>query len=101
MDAVVDAVAPAFAEWVTGTFALFGHSLGALIAYELTHRLANHHGLQPEVLFVSGRAAPHLPRRLPAMHRESDARLVELLGQAYGAAAGAVEADQDRREARL
>ncbi len=35
-----------------GPFALFGHSMGALIAYELAHRTG------PERLFVSGAVAP-------------------------------------------
>lgn len=47
--------------------ALFGHSLGALIAAALAQRLTLL-GRPPCHLFVSGAAAPHLPRRRPALH---------------------------------
>ncbi len=40
---------------------LFGHSMGASIAYEVTARLA----VRPELLVVSGHNAPHLAARRP------------------------------------
>jgi surfactin synthase thioesterase subunit len=42
-------------------YALFGHSMGALLAYELAHRARQLGGRAPCCLFVSGSAAP--PRR--------------------------------------
>lgn len=44
-------------------FALFGHSLGAVLAYEAAHRLRAGGCPQPVRLFVSGHRAPHLPMR--------------------------------------
>jgi surfactin synthase thioesterase subunit len=44
------------------TYALFGHSLGGLIAYELTFRLRKNKWPNPAHLFISGRGAPHVPR---------------------------------------
>ncbi len=41
-------------------FALFGHSMGALLCYELAHVLCEL-GKPPMHLFVSGLSAPHLP----------------------------------------
>lgn len=41
-----------------GRVALFGHSLGAVLAYELAHRLAAEPGFEPVHLFVSGSPAP-------------------------------------------
>ena len=43
-------------------FALFGHSMGALIAYELGCVLEDR-GIVPEVLIVAAKSAPHLPAR--------------------------------------
>jgi pyochelin biosynthetic protein PchC len=40
--------------------ALFGHSMGAAVAYEVAVRLEAQHGFTPTRLFVSGRQAPHL-----------------------------------------
>jgi len=41
-----------------GRYALFGHSLGALLALEVAHRLAADPGGTPSGLFVSGTHAP-------------------------------------------
>ncbi|MGW4091399.1 thioesterase domain-containing protein [Nocardia sp. NPDC004750] len=41
-------------------FAFFGHSLGALAAYEVARRLPE--GIAPRALFLGGAVAPHLPR---------------------------------------
>jgi surfactin synthase thioesterase subunit len=43
-------------------FALFGHSVGALVAYEVARSLSAS-GRPPIHLFVSSQRAPHLPRR--------------------------------------
>lgn len=42
-------------------FAFFGHSMGAVIAFELAQHLRREHGFEPVHLFVSARRAPHLP----------------------------------------
>jgi len=41
-------------------FALFGHSFGSLIAYEVSLELKREHQLSPMIFFISGRRAPHL-----------------------------------------
>jgi surfactin synthase thioesterase subunit len=42
-------------------FAFFGHSLGALVAFELAREIAARNGTQPSTLFVSGHRAPQIP----------------------------------------
>lgn len=42
-------------------FALFGHSIGALLSFELARELRRTNGIEPRHLFVSGCPAPHLP----------------------------------------
>jgi medium-chain acyl-[acyl-carrier-protein] hydrolase len=59
-------------------FAFFGHSLGALIAFELIRRLQSD-GVVPMHLFVSGYGAPHLPVKLPPMHHLPDDQFVTAL----------------------
>ena len=44
-------------------FALFGHSMGALLAFELTRALRRHDGPMPLFLFLSAHRAAHLPLR--------------------------------------
>lgn len=60
-------------------FVFLGHSLGALVAFELSRHLRSKNGPQPAALILSGRAAPQLPRRLPDLHRlPPDELLVQL-----------------------
>ncbi|TWA79524.1 surfactin synthase thioesterase subunit [Azospirillum brasilense] len=51
---------------------LFGHSLGAALAYATARALAAH-GRPPALLAVSGRRAPHLPSRRPPVDGLDDA----------------------------
>jgi surfactin synthase thioesterase subunit len=44
-------------------YALFGHSMGALICYKLAQKIRKEKLPQPEHIFFSGRNAPHLKRR--------------------------------------
>lgn len=90
MAEVLDTLAPTVATHLDGPFVLMGHSLGALVAYELAHRLSDQHGLAPELVIVSGRAAPHLPRRLPQIHEESDPDLLRHVATMYGGIPDAV-----------
>jgi medium-chain acyl-[acyl-carrier-protein] hydrolase len=50
-------------------FAVFGHDLGALIAFELARALRRMSLPQPARLFLSGHRAPNLPRRFAEIHR--------------------------------
>lgn len=53
-------------------FVFFGHSLGALIAFGLARSLRRGSLPQPERLFLSARAAPHLPDPNPPLHALPD-----------------------------
>jgi medium-chain acyl-[acyl-carrier-protein] hydrolase len=46
-------------------FALFGHSMGAVIAFELARSVRLRYDREPEWLFVSGRRAPQIPHNDP------------------------------------
>lgn len=48
-------------------YALFGHSMGAIVAFELARRLRDLGLPPPAHLYASGARAPHLPRA-PALH---------------------------------
>lgn len=49
--------------------AIFGHSLGALVGFELARQLRRQKMPGPVCLFVSGHRAPHLPSRTPPVHQ--------------------------------
>lgn len=59
-DAVTDIIRTIQPMIAQGPYALFGHSMGCKIVYELLHRI-NAKGLPaPQQAFFSGRSAPHL-----------------------------------------
>jgi pyochelin biosynthetic protein PchC len=60
--------------WKDRPLALFGHSMGATLAFEVARRLERA-GQQPAHLFVSGRRAPHMLRD-EQVHLRDDAGLV-------------------------
>lgn len=62
-----------------GPFALFGHSMGALISFELARELRRQGAPSPAELLVSGYRAPHLPDREPPIHHLPGAEFVEEL----------------------
>jgi surfactin synthase thioesterase subunit len=59
-NALVDDLILEAASLLDRRFLIFGHSLGALIAYELCRRLFLQYGLECAHLFVSGCRAPHV-----------------------------------------
>lgn len=79
-------------------FAIFGHSMGALIGYEWAVHLAQANLPQPVCLFVSGREAAHLPLPYAPLHGLSDAAFVGELGRRYGGGPSDVLADAELRE---
>lgn len=60
-------------------FAFFGHSLGALIAFELTRYLRREQGPHPCHLFVSGHQAPQVADSDPPISSLSDKAFKERL----------------------
>jgi surfactin synthase thioesterase subunit len=60
-------------------FAFFGHSFGALAAFELARLLRRQGRRTPEALFVSGLPAPHLTRHRPQIAHLSDDEFVATL----------------------
>jgi medium-chain acyl-[acyl-carrier-protein] hydrolase len=66
-------------------WALFGHSLGALVAIELARAVRNAGLPMPTHLYVSGRVAPHVAiRESDRLWKASDAELVEVLRRLGG-----------------
>ncbi len=60
---LVEAVADALHPFFDRPFAFFGHSMGAIIGYELAQLLQREKAAAPIHLFVSGHSAPHLRNR--------------------------------------
>ncbi|MBX7553623.1 alpha/beta fold hydrolase [Streptomyces sp. tea 10] len=90
IEELADGLAAELPPYLDAPLALFGHSMGASVAYEIAHRLEAHHGTAAALLMVSCRKPPHLvaPRgrwlraaadgRVPAGFRPgTDAELVD------------------------
>ncbi|TDC63753.1 thioesterase [Micromonospora sp. KC207] len=65
-------------------YAVLGHSLGALLAYELVRELTARGCPPPGRLFVSGRRAPQLPETLPPLAEADLDQLADVLYQLGG-----------------
>jgi medium-chain acyl-[acyl-carrier-protein] hydrolase len=66
-----------------GPFAIFGYSMGALIAFELARR-AQEKGANPIHLFVAARRAPHLPANHRLTYGLPDVELIAELREMQG-----------------
>lgn len=93
-DRIADEVRP----WADRPLILFGHSMGATVAYELARRLEAAH-VTPVGLFVSGRPAPSFVRDL-GLHRKSDSDLLAEV-RALGGTAAVLLRDEEFMRAAL
>jgi surfactin synthase thioesterase subunit/glycosyltransferase involved in cell wall biosynthesis len=80
MEHLIPALREAIEPHLDKPFALFGHSMGAAIAFELARSLANH----PLVLLVAGARAPQLRRDHVPPPPPSDEDLIEELRRLNG-----------------
>lgn len=85
MEPLIDALLHEIQGALRRPFAFFGHSMGALIAFELTRALRRHGMPLPQTVVVSGRRAPTVPNTEPPLHVLSDAAFVDALVKRYDA----------------
>lgn len=65
--------------WLDLPFVVFGHSMGALLAFEWVRELRHSHSPMPRWLFLSGRCAPQTEApSVPLRHKPDDEFLSEL-----------------------
>ncbi|HKB13826.1 MAG TPA: alpha/beta fold hydrolase [Vicinamibacterales bacterium] len=85
LDAVIDALAGAIEALTARPFALFGHSMGARLAFEVARRLRERGAAGPAWLFVSGAPAPQLQRVDQALRSiEDDTAFLAAVAGTYG-----------------
>ncbi|HET7460172.1 MAG TPA: thioesterase domain-containing protein [Longimicrobium sp.] len=73
---LVEALAGALERWHDLPYAVFGHSIGSLVGFELARRAAAAGVPGPVHLFASARRAPGLPSRQRDIHQLPDAELL-------------------------
>jgi len=86
MDALVAELDEQLDTVLAAPYALYGHSMGALIAYELTrHRIgARPRAAAPELLLLGACRAPHLPNDLAESYQLPDDELADALAAIGG-----------------
>jgi medium-chain acyl-[acyl-carrier-protein] hydrolase len=65
-------------------FAFFGHSVGALVSFELARQLRRQNSSSPLHLFVSGRRAPQISNLAPPIHQLPTIAFIEELRRYNG-----------------
>jgi surfactin synthase thioesterase subunit len=76
-------------------FAFFGHSFGALLAYEVAQALMSAGRPLPERLVLSSYPAPHLPREPGLLHKLPDRELLAEVARLHGGITEEVLADPE------
>jgi surfactin synthase thioesterase subunit len=92
VEAIVDSVA------FRPPFAFFGHSLGAVVAFETARALRDRGGPKPEALILSAYHAPHLPNTISDVHRLPDEQLWPIVERQVGELPSELHDDPDFRQ---
>lgn len=77
---LVEEIANAIQPELDKPFFFFGHSFGAVLAFELARRIRP----QPQILFVSACGAPHIPNPNRPVHALSDSEFIKSLQELNG-----------------
>lgn len=81
---LVEAFIPHLLPLLNKPFALFGHSMGAIVAFEVARLLQEQYGLRAERLIASGRRAPQTPMTDPPTYNLPDKEFTEELRRLNG-----------------
>ena len=77
---LADRAAEALLPWADRPLAFFGHSMGAVVAYEVARRWEERHGIVLRHLYASGRRSPTRHREETVHLRDDAGLLAELTG---------------------
>ena len=84
LPSLVSVLADVLYPYIDRPFAIFGHSMGSFIAFELAQRLRSQYASQPVALFVSGRRPVHLPERYKHIRELPEQEFLQALHRRYG-----------------
>lgn len=93
--AIVEGVVTAIRPLLERPYALFGHSMGATLAYEVARALAAGGAPVPQLLAVSGRRPPWLADPATPLRHLSDAGFVAEVDRRYGGIPAAIRNEPD------
>jgi medium-chain acyl-[acyl-carrier-protein] hydrolase len=84
LEVMIEAIAEAIIPLLDRPYAFFGHSMGALISFELARCLRLKNVSQPVHLFVSGRHAPQTPLAKETTYDLADSKFIDELRRLNG-----------------
>ena len=84
VEPLVKDMAQALLPYLDKPFALFGHSMGALLSFELARLLRQEHDLRPVHLFASAHSAPQLGVTYTPRHNLPEDEFIEALHSLNG-----------------
>ena len=84
MEVMASTLGEIFSSLDAREFAVFGHSAGGLIAFEVARWLRRNQRSGPVKLFVAGSNAPHVLDNAPPVHRLPDAEFIETIRKLDG-----------------
>jgi medium-chain acyl-[acyl-carrier-protein] hydrolase len=91
LTSIVKAIDEAIQHRLDKPFIFFGHSMGAMISFELSRLLRKGRGIEPLHLFVSGRRAPQIPDPAPPTYNLPEPEFLEELKRINGTPKEALE----------
>jgi surfactin synthase thioesterase subunit len=97
-DALIAAMDSQLRPWLDRPYAIFGHSMGSLLAFEWARKLAQDGLPQPAWMFLSGRCAPDTPPDAVPLHTLPDRQFLEELNRRYAGIPEEAMADPGFRE---
>jgi medium-chain acyl-[acyl-carrier-protein] hydrolase len=95
MLALIDALSVELRPYLSAPFAFCGHSMGALISFELARRLIRDRQPGPRHLFIGARRAPQLQDDCPPVHTQNERAFVEQIAIRYGALPNVIAHDPE------
>jgi len=91
MPALITTLMDVLAPYLDRPYAFFGHSLGAMIAFELARALRRQGRPEPVHLFVSGHRTPALPSRYDPTYHLPDAAFLDSVRRLNGTPAAVLD----------
>lgn len=98
---VVEPLADVLATRLDAPYAMWGHSMGAILAFETVRALVGRQAPMPKAVLLAACRAPHLPRRLRPIRALADAEFLDELRRRYGGMPNAASDTADARDAML
>jgi len=84
LDALVQDIFEGIIPYLSKPFAFFGHSMGALVSFELARYLRRMQAPVPAQLFLSGRSAPQIPDADPPTYNLPEAEFIKAVRSLNG-----------------